>query len=162
MIQGSNELHFFYDASNKPAVVDFNGTKYAYVRNLQGDIVAILDSAGNIVVSYKYDAWGQQIKKEGSLATTLGTIQPFRYRGYVYDEETGGYYLRSRYYLARWCRFTICDALISTITQLCNHNLWAYSSRGAIQAKAAAKYMVAVGAHRGAFPIIVVLQVSMF
>ncbi len=79
--QGSNDLHFFYDAQNKPAIVEFNGVKYAYVRNLQGDIVAILDSAGNKVVQYAYDAWGRPIKKEGSLASTLGTVQPFRYRG---------------------------------------------------------------------------------
>ena len=52
MTQGSNELHFFYDAQNKPAVVVFNGTPYSYVKNLQGDIVAILDSDKNIVVSY--------------------------------------------------------------------------------------------------------------
>ena len=52
MTQGSNELHFFYDAQNKPAVVVFNGTPYSYVKNLQGDIVAILDSNKNVVVSY--------------------------------------------------------------------------------------------------------------
>ena len=49
-------LHFYYDASNKPAIVEFNGTKYAYVHNLQGDIVAILNSAGTAVVNYVYDA----------------------------------------------------------------------------------------------------------
>ena len=43
MTQGSNELHFFYDAQNRPAVVVYNGTAYAYVKSLQGDIVAILD-----------------------------------------------------------------------------------------------------------------------
>lgn len=37
------------------------------------------------------------ISKTGSLAATIGTLNPFRYRGYVYDEETGLYYLRSRY-----------------------------------------------------------------
>ena len=59
---------------------------------LPGDIVAILDSNKNVVVSYIYDAWGRPISKTGSLASTLGTVQPFRYRGYVYDEETGMYY----------------------------------------------------------------------
>ncbi|MDD6817574.1 MAG: hypothetical protein PUD88_03250, partial [Prevotellaceae bacterium] len=112
MTQGSNELHFFYDASNKPAIVEYNGTKYAYVHNLQGDIVAILDQSGNVVVQYTYDAWGRPISKIGTLANTLGTIQPFRYRGYVYDEETGLYYLRSRYYAPHWCRFTNADSVI--------------------------------------------------
>lgn len=54
MTQGSNELHFFYDAQNKPAVVVYNGTPYSYVKNLQGDIVAILDSNKNAVVQYRY------------------------------------------------------------------------------------------------------------
>ncbi len=113
MTQGSNNLHFFYDASNKPAIVDFNGTKYAYVHNLQGDIVAILDSTGAGVVQYTYDAWGKPISKIGTLASTLGTVQPFRYRGYVYDEETGLYYLRSRYYIPHICRFANGDVLLS-------------------------------------------------
>ena len=47
MTQGGNELHFFYDAQNRPAVVVYNGTAYAYVKSLQGDILAILDENGN-------------------------------------------------------------------------------------------------------------------
>ena len=125
MTQGSNELHFFYDASNRPAIVEFNGTKYAYVHNLQGDIVAILDSNGNKVVEYKYDAWGKPISKTGSLASTLGTVQPFRYRGYVYDAETEAYYLRSRYYSPYWCRFVNEDAVVGRGTLL-THNAYTY------------------------------------
>ena len=113
LTQGDNELHFFYDASNKPAIVDFNGTKYAYVHNLQGDIVAILDSNGSKVVEYKYDAWERQIGCDvaagNSNAAALSTLNPFRYRGYVYDEETGLYYLRSRYYNPVLCRFNTVD-----------------------------------------------------
>ena len=45
-----DSLHFFYDASNKPAIVDFNGTKYGYVQNLQGDICQIIDANGAVVV----------------------------------------------------------------------------------------------------------------
>ena len=98
MSDGSNNLHFFYDAQNKPAVVLFNGTAYAYLYNLQGDVIGLVDSNGSKMVSYTYDAWGKPISKTGTLASTLGTIQPFRYRGYVYDEETGLYYLCTRYY----------------------------------------------------------------
>ena len=112
MTQGSNELHFFYDAQNRPAVVVYNGVPYAYVKSLQGDVIALLDGTGNVVVSYMYDAWGMPIGKNGALSETLGTMQPFRYRGYAYDEETGLYYLRSRYYRAEWCRFLNADVLI--------------------------------------------------
>lgn len=52
-------MHFFYDAQGRPAMVEFNGALYSYVHNLQGDIVGIVDSAGSLVVEYKYDAWGK-------------------------------------------------------------------------------------------------------
>ena len=52
------------------------------------------------------------IGKSGTLAETLGTVQPFRYRGYVFDEETGLYYLRSRYYNAERCRFVNADSVL--------------------------------------------------
>ena len=112
MTSGADELHFFYDAQNRPAVVMYNGVPYAYVKSLQGDIVAILDENGNTVVSYGYDAWGAPLWCTGELAETLGKVQPFRYRGYVFDEETGLYYLRSRYYNPRWGRFVNADQKI--------------------------------------------------
>ena len=112
MTSGTEELHIFYDAQNRPAVVVYNDVPYAYVKNLQGDVIAILDAAGNVVVSYAYDAWGAPIGKSGSMAETLGTVQPFRYRGYVFDEETGLYYLRSRYYNAVLSRFINMDSVL--------------------------------------------------
>ena len=105
-------------------MVVFNGTPYSYMKNLQGDIVAILDSNGTAVVQYKYDAWGKPISKTGSMASTLGTVQPFRYRGYVYDEETGLFYLKSRYYSSEWLRFVNADMLLQP-----NFNLFAYCSQ---------------------------------
>jgi len=83
--------------------------KYAYIQDLQGDIVGIVDGNGTEVVKYIYDAWGKLLSTTGSLAATLGTIQPFRYRGYVYDVETGLYHLRSRHYQAEWSRFINAD-----------------------------------------------------
>ena len=83
-----DDLHFFYDAQNRPAKVEFNGIFYTYIHNLQGDIVGLLDNNGNIVVEYKYDVWGRKLLATGNLATTLGVLNPFRYRGYIYDEET--------------------------------------------------------------------------
>ena len=123
MTSGADELHFFYDAQNRPAVVVYNGTAYAYVKSLQGDILAILDENGNTVVSYGYDAWGAPLWCTGELAETLGKVQPFRYRGYVYDEETGLYYLRSRFYNSSLCRFIDMDCLIhsgNTFAYCCN------------------------------------------
>lgn len=121
-----DELHFFYDAQNKPAVVLFNDAAYAYMYNLQGDVIALLDTSGTKVVAYCYDAWGKPLDKRGTLASTLGTLNPFRYRGYVFDEETGLYYLRSRYYNPNWCRFINADANIGHSQEIHSHNIMAY------------------------------------
>ncbi len=97
--------------------------KYAYIQNLQGDIVGIIDSIGTEVVKYTYDAWGKVLSTTGSFASTLGPIQPFRYRGYVYDVETGLYYLRSRYYNSAWNRFMNADALFKgNLFNYCNNH----------------------------------------
>ena len=113
MVQGGNSLHFWYDAQNKPTIVEWNNgsttAKYAYILNLQGDVVGLRDATGNEVVRYTYDAWGKLLETSGSLAATLSYLNPFRYRGYVYDEETGLYYLRSRYYNPVRCLFVNAD-----------------------------------------------------
>ncbi len=126
MTRGSDDLHFFFDEQNRPAVVVFNGTAYAYVKNLQGDIVAILDSSKNVVVNYVYDAWGRPISCSGTMANTLGKINPFRYRGYVYDQETMLYYLNSRYYNSLVSRFISTDIQLYGSDNLTCHNLFTY------------------------------------
>ena len=138
MTSGTDELHFFYDAQNRPAVVVYNGVPYAYVKSLQGDIVALLNGAGNVVVSYAYDAWGAPIGKSGSMASTLGTVQPFRYRGYVFDEEIGLYYLRSRYYSAERCRYVNADSLLRT--NLITLNAYHYCRNNSISFRDAGGY----------------------
>ena len=126
MTSGTDKLRFFYDAQNRPAVVVYNGTAYAYVKSLQGDIVAILDENGNTVVSYGYDAWGALLWCTGELAETLGKVQPFRYRGYVFDEETGLYYLRSRYYNPNLGRFVNADRAFDANASVTTYNQYAY------------------------------------
>ena len=112
MTVGNDKLHFFYDAQSRPTKVNFNGTTYIYLHNLQGDVVGIIDNGGNLVVKYKYDAWGRSISITGLLAATLGIRNPFRYRGYVYDDETELYYLRSRYYNPTVGRFVNADVRV--------------------------------------------------
>ncbi len=124
LVQGNNVLHFFYDAEGKPSVIVYNALPYLYLYNLQGDVIALVDATNTRVVEYTYDAWGKPTGKTGSMAGTLGTIQPFRYRGYVYDEETGDYYLRSRYYRPEWGRFISADTLIK-------NNLFCYCCNSA-------------------------------
>ena len=103
--------------------------KYAYIQNLQGDIAGIIDASGTEVVKYTYDAWGKVLSTTGLLVATLGTVQPFRYRGYVYDVETGLYYVSSRYYdpeIGRFISPDTTDVLISTPLALTDKNLYAY------------------------------------
>ena len=99
---------------------------YAYPYNLQNDVIGLVDGNGSKMVSYTYDVWGKMISKTGMLASTLGKLNPFRYRGYVFDEETGLYYLRSRYYSPTWDRFINADEIIGGKHMLLTHNLYSY------------------------------------
>jgi len=103
-----NRLHFTYDSTG-PLSVNCNGTEYFYVKNAQGDVTGLVTTSGTRVVTYTYDAWGNPLATTGSLASTLGEQNPLRYRGYVYDTETGLYYLQSRYYNPGWGRFINAD-----------------------------------------------------
>ena len=78
------------------------------------------------MVEYIYDSWGRILSVTGTLTATLGADQPFRYRGYVYDEETQWYYLQSRYYDPNTCRFISADVLLSTGQGVIGHNSFAY------------------------------------
>ena len=123
---GTTTLTFSYDA-NGNVVSMFNGiSRYYYQRNGQNDIVGILNSSGTQVVAYTYDTWGKLLSVTGSLATTIGAQNPFRYRGYYYDNETGFYYLQSRYYDPTTGRFISPDVLVSTGQGIVGHNMYAY------------------------------------
>ena len=122
---GSNRMHFTYDSLG-PASVTYNGTTYLYVKNAQGDVVQIVDGNGNTVVTYIYDAWGNMLYHYGSHVDDIGKYNPFRYRGYVYDTETGLYYLSSRYYNPVWGRFINADGYASTGQGFTGDNMFAY------------------------------------
>ena len=119
-------LLFSYDANGQAVSVNYNGTEYYYLRNGQNDIVGLMDESGVRVVEYIYDAWGKLISTTGTLATTLGADNPFRYRGYYYDTETGLYYLTTRYYDPEVCRFISADVYMSTGQGVLGGNMWAY------------------------------------
>ena len=126
MTVGSNTLIFTYGINGHPITVNYNGTDYYYVTNAFGDVVGITTSSGTEVVTYTYDAWGNILSISGSMASTLGAYNPLRYRGYVYDQETGLYYLQSRYYNPQFCRFISADTYVSTGQSILGHNMFAY------------------------------------
>ncbi|WP_138207209.1 RHS repeat domain-containing protein [Haloimpatiens lingqiaonensis] len=124
---GKDKIHYTYDSSGKLISMNLNGEEYYYVRNAQGDSIGLIDAQGEKVVSYTYDSWGKLISIEGSLKDTVGEKNPYRYRGYRYDSETGLYYLQSRYYNPEWGRFINADGIIGETGELLGHNLFAYS-----------------------------------
>ena len=68
-----------------------------------------------------------------SIASTLGVHNPLRYRGYVYDQETGLYYLQSRYYNPEWGRFISADTYVSTGQGLLGNNMFAYCGNNPVK-----------------------------
>ena len=102
-----------------------------YEKNLQGDIIAIYNNNGTKVATYTYsDAWGNHtVSYTNGGGSTGAQYNPFRYRGYYYDTDLGMYYLQSRYYDAKICRFISADyASVTTATPyaLTDKNLYAY------------------------------------
>ena len=93
-------------------MMNYNGAMYGFLYNVQGDVVALFDQSGEVTVRYRYGAWGELLRCWGVEAETVGFWQPFRYRGYLWDWETGDYYCRSRQYRAEWGRFLNADELI--------------------------------------------------
>ena len=125
-VTGNDTLLFSYDANGNVVAVNYNGTYYYYVRNGQNDVIRLIDGNNNTVVEYSYDSWGKQISCTGSLASTLGTQNPFRYRGYVYDTDTGLYYLQTRYYDPEVGRFINADMYVSTGQGVLGNNMYLY------------------------------------
>ncbi len=119
-------FYFIYDAGGLPMAVEYKGTLYYYVTNLQGDVIAIINSSGNQVVGYRYDAWGNVLTVSGSMSTTLGKENPLRYRGYVFDRETNLYYLESRHYNPETGRFLNADGYTATGQGFVGNNMYAY------------------------------------
>ena len=109
--------------------IGYVGTSYYYIRNAQGDIIGLFDSAGTQVVSYTYDTWGKLVSTTGSLAGTVGKENPYRYRGYRCDDETGLFYVGSRYYdpeIGRFINADDTDIFFEDQDSILEHNLFAY------------------------------------
>ena len=124
---GESTMWFFYDSEGNRIGMIRNGYAFYYMYNLQGDVIGLMDARnGRIVARYTYDAWGNCTVQNAD-GWTAGDANPFRYRGYYYDTETGLYYLNSRYYDPEVGRFINADKYIVTDPQsvLCA-NTFAY------------------------------------
>ena len=124
-------LEFYYDFEGV-AAVSYNGFMFFYVKDGQGNIISLVDKDGNEVVHYNYDAWGNHevaAPDGGTIAgsTHIGNLNPFRYRSYYYDTETGLYFLQTRYYDPEVGRFLNRDSVQYAAPEAINGlNLYAY------------------------------------
>ena len=103
-------VQFVYDTQGKPFMLRMNGkTDYFYLYNGLGDVTGLVDSSNQVVVRYQYNSWGKVTSTQDTSGVSLATLNPFRYRKYVYDPETGLYCLGSRYYDPEVGRFVNAD-----------------------------------------------------
>jgi RHS repeat-associated protein len=125
-------LDFFYDENGSLFGFNYNGANYYYIRNGQNDIIGILDASGNQVVTYTYDTWGKLLGITDTSTNNVGTLNPFRYRGYYYDTETGLYYLQSRYYDPNTGRYLNADSDVGASTDILAANVFAYCNNNPV------------------------------
>ena len=148
-------MRYLYDESNNPVgfgmqyPTETKWENYYFAKNVQGDIVAIYrydynastqKPYGTLIATYQYDPWGNPRgikdasgKTIAQTANHVATYNPFRYRGYRYDGDTGLYYLQSRYYDPMTCRFVNADKYASTGQGQLGHNMYAYCNNNAIR-----------------------------
>ena len=141
---GNIFIAYIYDENGAPIGMQYRTSCYTedvfdyfyFEKNLQGDIIAVYNESGTKLVSYVYDAWGNHTAAyTNGGASTGAQYNPFRYRGYYYDNELGLYYLNSRYYDANTGRFISpdrIDVLGVTPDQLTDKNLYAYCDNNPI------------------------------
>ncbi len=124
-------IYYIYSGSELLGFVYKNKT-YCYHKNMFGDIIGIIDSSYNEIVTYEYDSWGALVNITDNSNINLGTINPFRYRSYYYDEESGFYYLNSRYYNPKMGRFINADNVLIANKNIVSSNLYQYVSNNPI------------------------------
>ena len=131
LIRQGNGIDFIYDHTGVAGFV-YNAMKYYYRKDIQGNVTALINDNGLVVASYVYDAWGNhKVYDINGVETTdvtdIGNINPFRYRSYYYDIETGLYFLKTRYYDPETGRFISPDSIEYINPETINGlNLYAY------------------------------------
>ncbi len=104
----------------------YNNKMYYYVKNIQDDIIGILDTNYEQIVKYCYDSWGNITNIIDNSDENIGLENPYRYRSYYYDNETELYYLNMRYYNSKWGRFINADEIVGASDTHTGYNLFTY------------------------------------
>jgi len=89
---GTVKATYTYDDVGNPVSMTRGGQPYFYQTNSHGDVTTLTNASGQVVNNYTYDPWGKVTQESETVEN------PVRYAGYLYDSETGMYYLMARYY----------------------------------------------------------------
>ena len=140
--RGTEALIYTYSGNGELIGFQYRNSSYEssnwdifwYDKNAEGDILAIYDELGNLLVSYAYDAWGNFVETVGTVAAAqIASKNPFRYRSYYYDSDLNLYYLNSRYYDSTVKRFINADGFVSTGQGFVGNNMFAYCNNNPIK-----------------------------
>lgn len=132
------DIWYFYDGAGNVAGYEYSyinelnqktSIRIYYEKDLQGNVIGLLDSRGAEVATYSYDAWGN-ITNSSFLEgyDTAYNLNHITYRSYYRDEESGFYYLQSRYYDPEVCRFINADdvSYLGASGTVWGYNLFSY------------------------------------
>ena len=124
-------INYYYD-NGEVVGMKYDGTYYYFIKDLFGNIHQIKDSSHNLVAEYEYDAWGNNVITVN--VNNIANVNPFRYRGYYMDTETGFYYLQTRYYDPVIRRFISPDnyELLPTLAKTGELNLYTYCNNSPV------------------------------
>lgn len=125
-------LWFNYDVYGKPIGFMYNSVQFLYDVDEMGNVIGIFNKYGDKIVQYNYNGWGEITKIKGD--NKIAHINPLRYRGYYYDEESGFYYLKNRYYDPKLKRMISMDTTQDTGFGLFSHNMYAYCENTPVNA----------------------------
>ena len=110
---GEEKLKYYYDKDGVSGI-RYKGKNYELIRDILNNVREVVLN-GKVIGEYLYDGWGnvevrltQGITKEEQYVIENN---PYRYRGYYYDKESGLYYCSSRYYSPELCIFTSIDSI---------------------------------------------------
>ena len=140
-----NKLIYHYDDKGAIGFTYIGVGEYYYIKNMQGDIIAIVNENNVMIAKYVYEGYGKHktyvlnngeyvdseiqvtYTEDGANNKMLAKINPFRYRGYYYDQDSELYYLLTRYYDPSLSRFMSIDSIEYLDSNSLNGlNLYAY------------------------------------
>ena len=130
----NGQIDYLYDENDQLFGFIFNNSsRYYYVQDAFKNILGIIDDSGNLITKYDYNPYGKILSIVDTSGSSIGTINPFRYKGYYYDNESDMYYCKSRYYVPEWCRWLNADnpMYLDLYNNICI-NLFAYCNNNPI------------------------------